>query len=67
MICRLFWRTVRLTYPWVPLAKALWLILTATGLERLRAQVRFWRLYSRIDFAELLAAAMDWIRPEYWV
>lgn len=67
MSCRLFWRAVRLTYPWLPLALTLWRIVGSTDRRRHRAQVRFWRLYSRLDFADLLAIAIDLIQPEFWV
>jgi len=67
MSCKLFWRTVRLTYPWIPLMVMLWRVTTATdNVRRTHAQVRFWLLYSRIDFGNLLAIAIDLIQPEYW-
>lgn len=66
MSCKLFWRLVRLTYPWSPLVITLWRIISSTDIDRHRAQVRFWLLYSRIDFASLLAIAIDLIQPEYW-
>jgi hypothetical protein len=67
MCCKLFWQIVRRTYPWLPLAITLWRIACLTGDDRLRAQVRFWKLYSRIQFAELLAMAIDLAQPEFWV
>ncbi|MBD2089039.1 hypothetical protein H6F67_04115 [Microcoleus sp. FACHB-1515] len=67
MSCKFRWRILRLTYPWLPLAIALWRIITATDTCRLRARLRFWKLYSRIDFANLLAIAHDMIQPEYWL
>jgi hypothetical protein len=66
MSCKLFWRTVRLTYPWLPLLMTLWRIICATADHRQRALVRFWILLGRIDFANLLAIASDLIQPEYW-
>jgi len=64
--CSLFWRTVRLTYPWLPLLIVGWRTLKASGLDRDRAQVRFWLLLNRIDFANLWAIALEMIQPEYW-
>ncbi len=58
---------MRRTYPWIPLAIVLWRAAGATGRDRLRAQIKFWKLYSRIDFAGLLAIAMELIQPEFWV
>ncbi|XGW00317.1 MAG: hypothetical protein ACAF41_15450 [Leptolyngbya sp. BL-A-14] len=40
---------------------------TATDVRRSHATVKFWRLYSRIDFATLLSIAIDLSQPEYWV
>ncbi len=45
MSCRLFWRVVRLTYPWLPLALTLWHIASSTDRHCQRAQVHFWKLY----------------------
>jgi len=46
----------------------LWRVATSTdNLRRTHAQIRFWLLYSRIDFGNLLAIAIDLIQPEYWV
>lgn len=64
--CKLCWRTIRLTYPWLPLAIALWRMLIYTGVQRSRAQVRFWILLTQIDFANLLAIALEMAQPEYW-
>ncbi|MBD1805007.1 hypothetical protein H6F98_06020 [Microcoleus sp. FACHB-SPT15] len=66
MSCRLYWRTVRLTYPWLPLAIALWRMASSTGVQRSRAQVRFWMLLTRIDFANLFAIVSEMSQPEYW-
>jgi hypothetical protein len=44
----------------------LWRSLISTGIDRTRAQLRFWILVTRIDFANLLAMAIDLIQPEYW-
>lgn len=65
--CRLYWRMVRLTYPWLPLLIMGWRTLTTHGNQRNLAQVRFWLLFNRIDFANLIAIALDLIQPEYWV
>lgn len=67
MFCRFFWHAIRLTYPWLPLAIILWRIIKSTGIQRSRAQVRFWILFSRIDFASLMLFVNDLIQPEYWV
>jgi hypothetical protein len=66
MSCKLFWYALRFTYPWLLLVITLWRIITSTGLNRSRAQVRFWILFSRIDFASLILLANDLIQPEYW-
>jgi hypothetical protein len=66
MSCKLFWRSVRFTYPWLSLVIILWRMAHSTDVERHRAQVRFWILVTRIDFANLLAIAIDMIQPEYW-
>lgn len=63
---KLFWHIIRLTYPWLPLLITLWRIIRLTGIDRCRAQVRFWILLSRIDFASLIALASDLIQPEFW-
>ncbi len=63
---KLFWRIVRLTYPWLPLAIALWRIASSSGVHRTHAKVKFWVLSSRINFANLLALAIDLLQPEYW-
>jgi hypothetical protein len=63
----LFRRVVRLTYPWLPLTVSLWRVVMLTDIHRTRAQVKFWMLYSRINFAGLLATAIDLIQPEYWL
>jgi hypothetical protein len=67
MSCKLFWRVIRLTYPWVPLIVALWRVATSKGIQRTRAWMKVWLLYSRIDIANLLAIAIDLGQPEYWV
>jgi hypothetical protein len=67
MTCKLLWRLIRVTYPWVPIVITLWQMATRTDRYRSRAQVKFWRLYSRIDFATLLSIAIDLSQPEYWV
>lgn len=56
----------RLTYPWLPLVIILWRMAISTGVNRSRAQMRFWMLLARIDFANLLAIAIDMTQPEYW-
>lgn len=67
MLCKLFWQFLRRTYPWIPLAIALWRATGLAGHDRQRAQIKFWKLYSRIDFAGLLAIAIEMIQPEFWV
>lgn len=66
MLCRLYYRFLRTTFPWLSLVKASCQIATSRGMEKARAQVRFWRLLYRIDFAKLTAEAIDFVRPEYW-
>lgn len=58
---------MRFTYPWLSLAIIIWRISKSTGIYRYRAQVKFWILFSKIDFANLLLLANDLIQPEYWV
>ena len=45
----------------------LWRMVVSTGVQRSRAQIRFWMLLTRIDFANLLAIAIEMAQPEYWV
>ncbi|MBD2595917.1 hypothetical protein BCD64_11015 [Nostoc sp. MBR 210] len=66
MSCKLFWQVIRCTYPWLSLAITLWRMIKSTGIHRSRAQVRFWILFSRIDFANLILLANELIQPEYW-
>ncbi len=63
--CKLYWRTIRLTYPWLPLAMTLWRMVISTGVHRTRARIRFWMLLTRINFANLLAIAIEMAQPEY--
>ena len=67
MLYKLLRRGVRLSYPWFSLVISLWGILYSTGRHRQRSEIRFWRLYSRIDFAKWLAIAYDLIQPEFWI
>lgn len=67
MLRKLFRQVVRFTYPWLPLTVTLWRILRSTGGDRQHAQARFWKLYSRINFANWLEMAIDLARPEFWV
>jgi len=67
MSCKLFWQIVRRTYPWLPLVITLCRAACSRGNNRLRAQIRFWKLYSQINFANLLAIAIDLTQPEFWV
>ncbi|WP_297080023.1 hypothetical protein [Thermoleptolyngbya sp. M55_K2018_002] len=58
---------LRSSYPWggllLQLARLLWI-----GNERRsRERLRLWRLWLRIDFANLLAIAIDLMQPEFWV
>jgi hypothetical protein len=67
MMSRLFGRLLRRSYPWLPL-----LLLGSRTLIRLNAsshrdRLRCWWLLYRIDFANLLAIAMEMIQPEYWL
>ncbi|AUS99937.1 hypothetical protein CLI64_05775 [Nostoc sp. CENA543] len=66
MFCKLFWWLIRRTYPWLSLVINLWRITNSTDRQRHRAQVRFWILWSRIDFPSLIAIANELIQPEYW-
>ena len=64
--CKLYWRIIRLTYPWLPLAIMLWRMAISTDIHRSRARVRFWMLLTRIDFTNLLAIVIEMAQPEYW-
>jgi len=66
MSCKLFWHAIRFTYPWLPLVITLWRISKFTGIQRSRAQVKFWTLLSRVDFASLMLFVNELIQPEYW-
>jgi hypothetical protein len=62
-----FWfRLLRRTYPWLPLCIQVGRFVWFCHLPN-REQIRFWRLFVRVDFAELLAIVMELAQPEFWV
>lgn len=63
--CPLWFRLLRKTYPWLPLAATVWRIAFKSS-QRQREQIRFWLLVVKIDFANLIALAIDLCQPEYW-
>ncbi|MDX2213958.1 MAG: hypothetical protein SFY66_11790 [Oculatellaceae cyanobacterium bins.114] len=76
VLCRFYWKTLRLTYPWGLLIVRLWSLLVVTGdgkqfpLQRDRhslTQIRVWVLLAKIDFANLLAIAIELAQPEFWI
>lgn len=64
--CSLWFRLLRKTYPWLPLATTIWRIVFFQSSQRQREQLRFWLLVVKIDFANLIALAIDLCQPEYW-
>ncbi|AFY47838.1 hypothetical protein Nos7524_1980 [Nostoc sp. PCC 7524] len=65
--CYLWFRLIRKTYPWLSLVIQARRVIFASGVERMREQVQFWMLFYKLDFANLLAIAIDLIQPEFWV
>ncbi|MDX2232757.1 MAG: hypothetical protein NW220_24210 [Leptolyngbyaceae cyanobacterium bins.349] len=61
------WRILRRTYPWLPWMLITWQILVTHRDQRDRVLLRWWSLLYRLDWANLLAIAMDMIQPEYWM
>jgi len=64
--CPLWFRLLRRTYPWLPLATTVWRIVFDKSSQRQQEQLRFWMLLVKIDFANLIAMAIDLCQPEYW-
>ncbi|GAB4153167.1 MAG: hypothetical protein Fur0046_33070 [Cyanobacteria bacterium J069] len=69
--CLWLW-ALRQTYPWGGLAlllgRLLWgRLLWGPDERRSRERLRLWRLWLRVDFANLLAIAIDLTQPEFWV
>ncbi|MGG6294091.1 hypothetical protein ACQ4M4_06670 [Leptolyngbya sp. AN02str] len=72
MLCKLYWRYLRSTYPWIPLLLCVYDLavcsVCAGDVSHVdRVRVRFWRLWMRVDFASLLAIALELAQPEFWV
>lgn len=65
--CHLWFRLIRKTYPWLSLLIQAKRVLFAGSVEQMREQVRFWTIFYKLDFANLLAIAIDLIQPEFWV
>ncbi len=58
-------RLFRRTYPWLPLLVLGGQVLIRQGTARDRW--RCWGLLAQIDFASLIAIAMDVMQPEFWL
>lgn len=67
MFYKYYQKFVRLIYPWPWLFLTLGRILILKGVDRDRAVVRFWRLVLKLDFAGLVAMAIEMGQPIYWV
>ncbi|MBD2342963.1 hypothetical protein H6G18_02215 [Anabaena subtropica FACHB-260] len=66
--CSCTWfRLIRNTYPWLSLLIQARRVMFSCGNQKIREQVRFWQLFYRVDFASLLAIAIELIQPEFWV
>ncbi|MCG6133802.1 MAG: hypothetical protein MET45_03925 [Nostoc sp. LLA-1] len=64
---QIWFRLIRRTYPWLPLIIQTRRVIFACDNQQVREQVRFWRLFYQLDFAGLIAIAIDLIQPEFWV
>lgn len=64
--CYLWLRLIRKTYPWLSLVIQARRVMLAGGVEQMRERVRFWVLFYKLDFANLLAIAIELIQPEFW-
>ncbi|MFQ3618952.1 MAG: hypothetical protein SNJ57_19185 [Cyanobacteriota bacterium] len=58
---------LRSTYPWGGLLWQLTRLVWVGGERRSRERLRLWRLWLRVDFANLLAIAIELAQPEFWV
>ncbi|MBD2355150.1 hypothetical protein H6G41_11050 [Tolypothrix sp. FACHB-123] len=65
--CYFWFRLLRQTYPCLSLLIQVRRVLLADGVEQIREKVRFWILFYKLDFANLLAIAIDFIQPEFWI
>lgn len=65
--CCLWLWMLRSSYPWGGLLLQLIRLLWIGNERRSRERLRLWRLWLRIDFANLLAIAIDLMQPEFWV
>jgi hypothetical protein len=63
----IWFRLIRNTYPWLSLLIQTRRVIFSCGNHQIREQVRFWQLFYRLDFASLLAIAIELTQPEYWV
>jgi hypothetical protein len=66
-ICFIWFRLLRNTYPWLCLLIQARRVVFSCGYEQIRQKVRFWRLFYQVDFANLLAIAIELSQPEFWV
>ncbi len=67
MLRKFRWRILRATYPWFSLVRTAGQLPGCTDIAKSRIQVRFWVLLLKIDFASLIAIALELLTPEYWV
>ncbi|MEA5566704.1 hypothetical protein [Anabaena sp. UHCC 0399] len=65
--CHLWFRLIRKTYPWLSLVIQGRRVIFAASVEQMRERVRFWILFYKLDFANLLAIAIELIQPEFWL
>lgn len=65
--CCFWFRFLRKTYPWLSLLIQARRVIFSGGTEQMRQQVRFCILFYKLDFANLLAIAIELIQPEFWV
>lgn len=62
----IWFRLLRNTYPWLSLFIQARRVIFSCGHDKIRQQVRFWWLFYQLDFANLLAIAIELIQPEFW-
>ncbi|BCL34147.1 hypothetical protein [Nostoc sp. MS1] len=66
--CFYIWfRILRNTYPWLSLFRQARRVILSCGDEKVRQKLRFWWLFYQVDFAKILAIALELAQPEFWV
>ncbi|HEY9803296.1 MAG TPA: hypothetical protein V6D25_23330 [Leptolyngbyaceae cyanobacterium] len=63
----IWFRLLRNTYPWLSLLRQARRVMFSGGNDTIRQQLRFWRLFYQVDFANLIAIAIELSQPEFWV